>query len=99
LTIPCSAPRSAALSAPVAAPLPPRALTRCRASGGSSAGQRALGAEDRRREGAARLGRRERGALAAASSGVSPWRAGAVSPLKMRGEVTIAAAFGLASGT
>ena len=38
-------------------------------------------------------------AEAAMSSGVSPCRGGAVRPLKMRGEVTIAACSGWASGT
>jgi hypothetical protein len=100
LTIPCSAPRSAALSAPVAAPLPPRALTTLSSMGRIICPGRGRSAPKIVAVKAPRaLAAASAAALAAASSGVSPWRAGAVSPLKMRGEVTIAAAFGLASGT
>src|SRR5881296_2364398 len=99
-TIPWMAPRSAALSAPVGAPVPARALTMLSSIGwtyrwGMTNSMPLIFAVN------PPLARASAAALAAAatSSGDSPCVGGAVRPLKIRGELTMAACSGWASGT
>ena len=96
----CRPTRSAALSAGLGAPLPPRAfmmLSSCwvMKPGKTIASRPLIVATN---PPAARAESADRWA-AAMSSGASPWRAGAARSLKMRGELTIAACSGWASGT
>src|SRR6059036_1685702 len=94
------APRVAALSAAVGAPLPPRALSTLSSIGLLHSAGRTYSISPTfavkpplARQSAACL------AAAAMSSGVSPCLGGAVRPLKIRGELTMAACSGWASGT
>ena len=99
--MPGSAARSAALSAAVGAPVPPRALTMLSSIGCDELRRQHL--LRRRKSSPTNPPRRLRVgdclAFAAMSSGASPCAAGAVRSLKMRGELTIAACSGCASGT
>src|SRR5438445_9774763 len=92
--------RVAALSAAVGVPLPPRALTTLSSVGFVHSAGRTYSISPilavkppLARQSAAAL------AAAAMSSGVSPCLGGAVRPLKLRGELTMAACSGWASGT
>jgi hypothetical protein len=88
--------RRAALSAPVAAPEPPRALT-------TLSNNDLLKLEGRTTSSPKMLAMKSPRARAARTSSISacdaPCVAGAVRSLKMRGELTIAACSGCASGT
>jgi hypothetical protein len=95
-----SACRSAALSAAVAAPLPPRAFTTLSSIGcvwelRRTRGEPPMSTTKSPRARAAATACR----CASMSAGAAPWRGGACRPLKMRGELTMAADAGFASGT
>src|SRR5439155_744854 len=99
-TMPCRFVRRAVLSAPVAVPVPPRALTILSSSGVTKRGPTTCSIPKRvtvkppcaRAESAARW-------ASAMSCGISLWVGAWVSESKIRGELTIAAVCGAASGT
>ena len=98
--MPGSAVRSAALSAPVGAPEPLRALTMLSSSGVMSAGRMTRSVPPTLAVNApCAFASASALAAAATSSGASPWRGACARSLKMRGELTIAACSGCATGT